>query len=230
MAYAPTNGLVGAQSVGDLFVPTTDAQFPLGQPLEAIDPIWGFGEFIYGKATAAHGVGRCVTLDQLFATTDIANAAGTNRPFYVACANMAIGSYGWYAQAGNRPVQVNATVAANAVVGVAAAGILGAGTTTKYAKNIQVQQSQTYAPTVANCFVTAGSKVIQLLPGTPMFVGLLVSGVGIPGGSSVAAVDPGGQQITLNNAATASGTVTLTFTWTGFSWMLLNRPFLDIAA
>ena len=230
MTYAFNEGYVGLPEAGDIFIPDTTQRCPLGQMVTGIDPFFGFVEAIYAQATAAHGVGRCVTLDQLFTTTDIANAAGTNRPFYVAIASMGIGTFGWYATGGQRPISVTATVAANAVIGATGAGQLGPGTTTKYAVGINVLQPSTYAPTKLNCTTQNGSKRVFVPSVDGLFVGLPVSGTGVQGGSTIAGIDPSQNMITLSATANATGSATLTFTWTGFVLALLNRPFLPLMA
>lgn len=227
--YSINEAYVGMQAIGDVTIPSTVQQCPLGQMVTGIDSYFGFGEFIYLNATAAHGVGRLVTWDGLFATTDVANAAGFGQPFAAAAANMPIGAYGWYAIGGIRPIQVNATVAIGSQLGVTAGGIAGAWTTTKGLGNAKVIQSQLYAPTVANVQTTNASKRIYLPGVTYQFVGLPITGTGIPGSTTISAVDPSQNILTLSNAATATGTATMTFTFTGFSLVQLNRPNLPSA-
>lgn len=66
--------------------------------------------------------------------------------------------------------------------------------------------------TVEDCKTTSGSNVVSStnsFTSTGVFVGQAVVGTGIPNGTTVSAVKS--TRITLSNAATASGTVTLSF-------------------
>jgi hypothetical protein len=225
--YVGNDGLVGAQPSSDIWVPSTDQNWPLGQMYNANDPGFGFGEFVYGKAAAAMGVGRCVYLTDLFVATDLPNTANTGTPVLFSAANMAINTYGWFRRAGMGPVAVNATVAAGVAIGVAAAGLLGTNAAGKQLLGARVLQSQLYAPTIANCQTQNGSKIIYGAGFPKVFVGLAVTGTGIPGSSTVTWVDPGGTSISLNNAATATGAATLTFTWTGFSLIYTDGAFIQ---
>jgi hypothetical protein len=225
--YVGLNGVIGIQPMSDLYTPSTDQLFPLGQCSEGIDPVFGFGEFMYGKASAAMGVGRAVFFDGTFNAADVPNTANTGAPVLFAAANMAINTFGWFRRGGMGPAQVNATVAAGTAIGIAAAGILGTNAAGKQLLNARVIQSQTYAPTVAACQTQNGDKRIFLNNIGGLFVGLTVTGTGIPGSTTITAVDPSGNMITLNNAATATGAVTLTFTWTGFTLIYADRAFVQ---
>jgi hypothetical protein len=215
---------IGNQPPTDIWTPDTVQKHALGEVFEGYSPDFGWGKFVYGKAAAAQEAGSVVVpTDLTWTMTDLPNTASQGFAVYVARANMASGAYGWYQFAGTCPVSASASVAAGAAVGVTAAGQIGAYSTLKAIIGVRVMQPSTYAPTKTGT-TTNGSKDIRLNDVTGLFVGLPVSGTGIAGGSTIAAIDPSGFQITLNNAATASGTVTLTFTHTGFLICNLNAP------
>jgi hypothetical protein len=61
---------------------------------------------------------------------------------------------------------------------------------------------------------------------------MALSGTGIPASTVVAALDPDGKRIymgsaiaTIDKLATATGSITLTGTYTGFGSGLINNPF-----
>jgi len=69
---------------------------PLGTIIQAVDPTYGTGEFIFLKGVASTAVGTLVTYDQTLATTTIAPATGGIGPVAVSMsANVAL-QYGWY--------------------------------------------------------------------------------------------------------------------------------------
>jgi len=221
------DGLVGAQPAGDIWVPTTDQNFPLGQRSLFYDPAFGYSECIYGKAAAAISIGRVVRPDGAWTFSDYPNTANLGSPWLANVAAMGINTFGWFRRSGAGPVQVNATVAAAAAIGLAAAGVLGTNTAGKQALNCLVIQPQTYAPTLTNCLTKNASKQVMVSSINGLFIGLPVSGTGIPGSTTIAGIDPSGNAITLNNAATATGQVTLTFTWTGFTWVFHADSFIQ---
>lgn len=220
-----TSGLVGAQPIGDLFVPSTTQQFPLGQIIEAVDPAFGAGSFIYGKAGSAIALpGRMNHFDYQYASFDVPNAAGVGRSVFVNKAKMLVNTYGWFQFFGQCPVQVNASVAIGAQLGVAAAGQAGATAATKGLTGMAVVQPSTYAPT-RTVLTTNGSPIIQVINGSTdgLFIGLAASGTGIAA-STITAISPDGNTLTLSANCTATGTVTGTFTYTGFVLALLTCP------
>ena len=78
-----------------------------------------------------------------------------------------------------------------------------------------------------------GSGVLMCPQGYDgLFVGIALSGTGIPASALAAALDPDGKRITMGSAigtfdktATATGSITLTGTYTGFGCGMINNPF-----
>lgn len=94
MAYTPTNNRLGVQPIG---LNSTTQNETLGTIVDAEDPTFGFGEFIYLKGVASTVVGSLVTYDPVNATTTLCpNTANLAQPVAVAMsANVAL-QYGWY--------------------------------------------------------------------------------------------------------------------------------------
>lgn len=93
MAYTKSSQLIGAQPIDGT---DTTQNHPLGKVVDASDPVYGAGQFIYLKGVASTAVGSWVTFNADDGTTALlaANAIG---PVGVAMsANTAATSYGWY--------------------------------------------------------------------------------------------------------------------------------------
>lgn len=92
MAFRTLDSLIGSQPIA-----TTDTvqNHPLGLTVEAIDPVYGAGEFIYLKGVASTAVGSWVLYNPddysttLLAANDIGSVA-------VAMSANVASQYGWY--------------------------------------------------------------------------------------------------------------------------------------
>ncbi len=93
MAFSSTT-LVGGQAIAD--VSTTKKQ-PLGTIIQAVDPTYGTGEFIYLKGVGSTIVGSIVNYDDTFQTAlDTAAVSGPSRPLAIAMGAIVADRYGWY--------------------------------------------------------------------------------------------------------------------------------------
>lgn len=93
MAWKIRNGLIGSQPIADT---STVQNHPVGTIVDADDPTYGAGEFIYLKGATSTIVGDWVTYNADDGTTArlVANAVG---PVGISMsANAASTSYGWY--------------------------------------------------------------------------------------------------------------------------------------
>lgn len=223
--YAPLGGLVGNQQPIDVFVPDTTARFGLGMFQDMYDPYYGFGSFVYAKAAQACGVGRLCFMDTSWNATDIPNTANTGYPIYTARANMAINTYGWFQFAGQAPWLATASVAAGTAFGLTGAGTVGANSAGKQILNARVVKAGTATIVIAGVQTNNGSPIIRLPNIEGLFVGLTASGTGISG--TITAIDPSQNQLTLSANASASGTISATFTWTNFLGVITNGAFVQ---
>lgn len=111
--------LIGAQPIADT---DTVQRHQLGTIVQAIDPVYGAGEFIYLQGVAATAIGSWVTYNQDDNTTAllVANAIG---PVAVAMSANVAGQFGWYQIGGKAIGLVLAGFVDNAnVYGTATAG------------------------------------------------------------------------------------------------------------
>lgn len=229
-------GPAGTQPLNDWFAPDTTQRNVLGSVVTAVDPFWGYGEFMYVKSNDAILKGSlCIVgTPPTYLATLTPNTANLGQSFGVAVAPMASGTFGWIQISGAAVYKTNATVAANAAIGVAAAGILGTNAAGKQALNVVNVKSATATATVTADTVT-GSYVLNTQGYDGFFLGMALSGTGIPASTVAAKMDADGRKIYMGSAigtvgdklATATGSITLTGTYTGFGLGLLSRPFVQ---
>lgn len=228
-AISPT---VGTQPFNDWFIPDTTQRQPLGMEVTGVDPFWGAGTFLYLKSGDAVLKGSAVMWDEVFSASLLPSAVTQGFPFAIAMAPAASGVYFWAQIRGRAVYKTNATVAADGVLAVAAAGILGATATGKQVLGIRNRIAATGTKTVtAN--TQNGTNVLFCPQGYDgIFLGMALSGTGIPASTVAAGLDPDGRRIYTGSAiatlgdknSTATGQITLTGTYTGYGSGLINCP------
>lgn len=241
MRLAPINGLTGRLlDFGDSSDQTD--RFNLGTniycaPTDGVDtgtnvPNWGMCEVIWVRSTSSStfNPGRLLTLDKDYTIADVPNTGNTGRQVYVSLSKWAAGNvttqYGWVLRAGICPVQFAVAATAGAVF----VGAAGQATPTAAAgKQILNAVTLIAAASAFTRTITTqnGSGIVKLSRTNGIFFDITVSGTGVPASTEVSAIDPSGQQITINNNATATGTVTGTFTPTGYGIVHLDRAFVQ---
>jgi hypothetical protein len=112
MTYSVQNPILGVQPIA---VTGTTAMHPLGTRVQANDPSYGAGEFIYLKGLADTAVGTWVTFNQDDNSTTLlaANAIG---PVAVAMSANVASQYGWYQVYGKAVGKALASYADNGLV------------------------------------------------------------------------------------------------------------------
>lgn len=230
--FAAISGLSGYQPFNDWFAPDTTARQPLGTTVTAVDPFWGAGKFLYVKSNDAILKGSVCMWDEVYQAALLPSVVTQGFPFGIAMAPMASGTYGWIQLEGRAVYKTNATVAADGVLAIAAAGILGATATGKQVLNIRNRISATGTKTFSNVGTVTNTSVLFVPAGYDgAFLGMALSGTGVPGSTVVAALDPDGKRIymgsaigTIDKLATATGGTTLTGTYTGYGSGMINNP------
>ena len=92
--YTPITTLLGLQPIA---VTSTIQNHPEGTIVEAQDPTYGGGEFIYLKGVASTVVGSLVTYDPVNHTTTLSpNTANLAQPVAVAMSANVASQWGWY--------------------------------------------------------------------------------------------------------------------------------------
>jgi hypothetical protein len=230
VAISPT---VGNQPFNDWFDPDTTQRQPLGMEITGFDNYWGAGTFLYVKSADAILKGSAVMWDESFNAALLPSAVTQGFPFGIAMSPLPSGEYGWIQVCGRAVYKTNATVAADGIMAIAAAGILGATATGKQVIGIRNRIAATGTVT-ATAQTNANSNVLYFPQGYDgFFLGITITGTGINASATVAAaLDPDGKRIYVGTAigtatgrnSTATGLVTLTGTYTGFGSGIINRP------
>jgi hypothetical protein len=231
--------LIGSQPIGNYFAPDTTQRQPVGTILASLDPFWGGGEYIYGKANATLNQGQVCVWDASWQFTALPNTANQGRSIAFATYPMTAGQYGWFKISGRCVANSTASVAAGSLVGITAAGQLGAaGVAGKAIFNATSDQAATATITKANTQTTNGSPLLRVSNSDGLFVGLAISGTGIPASTYVGAISSDGRTLTMTQSdlatgqnATASGSITLTGTMndgtTFYNVVQCDRPFAE---
>lgn len=225
--------ILGTQPVGNFFQPDNIQRQPLGQTLSVSDPFYGGQELIYLAipTSTALNVGHAVTWDVNNRIVALPNTANQGVP--VAFALNAVASdatniqYGWFLIEGQALCWSNASVAAAALIGVVATGQLGANSAGKEVLGARVAAAATTTVVKANTRTQSGSTVIIPTTTDGWFVGMAITGTGIAASSVITAIGDL-NRVTLNNAATATGSVSVTGTrndGTNFwNLVVIDRP------
>ena len=227
--YAPVNPLAGFGPVNDLMTPDTTQRFAAGMVVDAVDPYFGFGRFIYMQAGAAYDPGTLVTIvDQTFLTAALAVTANLGQNFYVVRQVMpAVNSWGWFQSEGIAPVRVDVGVAAGAAIGIGTtAGRATTNAAGKQLLGVTVLKAATFTLTKLGQ-TYAGQKWIDVSNVDGLFKGLAISGTGVGAASVVNTLDAGGTRVTGTVVSTASAAITVTFTYTGYNLVHLGCPHLQ---
>lgn len=231
--FSAITPFAGTQPFNDWFSPDTTQRQVLGTVVEAVDPFWGTGRFLYIKSNDAILKGSLVAWDETYQGVLLPNTANQGFSFGVAMAPMASGTFGWIQLEGRAVYKTNATVAADAAIGVAAAGIAGTNTAGKQLLGVRNRVAATGTKTFSNTVTTNNTNVLYVPNGYDgAFLGMALSGTGIPASTVVAGLDPDGKRIYTGSAigtfgdknSTASGSITLTGTYTGYGSGILNGP------
>jgi hypothetical protein len=231
--FSSVNPVAGTQPFNDWFAPDTVQRNQLGIRITAVDPFWGQGTFMYIKSADAILKGSLVMWDESYNGALLPSTALQGFPFGVAMAPMASGTYGWVQLEGRAVYKTNATVAADTAIAVAAAGIAGTLAAGKQLVNVRNRVAATGTKTfTAN--TQNGTNVLFCPSGYDgAFLGMALSGTGIPASTVVAGLDPDGKRIYTGSAigtfgdknSTATGQITLTGTYTGYGSGVINNPF-----
>ena len=231
--FAAISPTLGTQPFNDWFAVDTVQRQPLGMTVTAVDPFWGLGKFMYLKSNDAILKGSLVAWDEVYQGVLLPSAVTQGFPWGVAMTPAASGTYFWIQLEGRAVYKTNATVAADGVVAVAAAGILGATATGKQLIGVRNRIAATGTKTIALTNTTNGTGVLVCTNGYDgIFLGMALSGTGIPASTVAAALDPDGKRIYTGSAigttgdknSTATGSITLTGTYTGYGSGMINNP------
>lgn len=210
-----------------------------GVPLPCSDNVFGGGEVLFARASAAiRQYGLCVLTPVWDSTaktftqnmSECPNTANLGRAVYVAQGTgaMAAGDYGWFMRSGCIPINGTATVAVDTTFGIAAAGQVGANTAGKQILNARVVGAATLT-VVKSGIGASGDNLIYVNDTDGWFVGGYLSGTGVGASTIITALDPLGKwaRVSVANSAAVAGTVTQTNNNATIFWNIahIDRPF-----
>lgn len=245
-------GVTGVTASGYLGPGSISTFMPNGVVVAGYDNFWGGVEFMYCFFNSTVAAWAPVTIKPsnavanftnkfVFTAAAVANTANQSRPLGIAIQQMAAGQFGWVAVSGLCPVLSTASVAADASLGITGAGTLGATSAGKEIENLVGVQPATTTVVKANATILSGSPIVQLTGNNTVdgwFVGVALTGTGIPANAVVQNIDPDGRRITMSTGpgvagsalnATASGGISITGTYNDgtnfYNIVQLNRPF-----
>lgn len=215
--YVSTN-LVGQPQFKISAGGSASADFMVGAEVQAVDPYFGAATLLYGKAngdisryalcvaSATVGTGSA-SLGFIVAP----NTAGTGASVVVALAALTSGEYGWFLKSGAVPVLSTANLAAAALPALSGAGTIGA-----LANGKQILGARVVAPSTSTLAKTAtgnvGSNTLHVSSSDGWFVGMAVTGTGIPASTTITEISAGQNKVMISNALTAlPSTVTGTY-------------------
>lgn len=112
MAFTIRNPIIGVQQIADT---STTQQHPLGMEVQAVDPVYGEGTFVYAKGVASTAVGSWALMASDDGSTSLL-AANDIGPVGIAMSANVANQYGWYQRTGKAVGKVLASYADNALV------------------------------------------------------------------------------------------------------------------
>tara|TARA_A100001391_G_scaffold203677_1_gene196704 strand:- start:1584 stop:2315 length:732 start_codon:yes stop_codon:yes gene_type:complete len=228
--------LLGSQPVGNFFIPDNVQRHVLGTVLGANDPYWGGQEVVYLAIPASTPLvtGTPVVWDVANSVIAVPNTANLGMPLALSLNAVPTSTsvqYSWFVIEGRTVAASNASVAAASPIGIAAAGRLGANTAGKQVLNARVNAAATTTVVKTNVATQSGSPLLRTSQGNTdgWFVGVVVTGTGIPASTTIIAIDPDNRTVTMSANATATGNVTVTGTYNDgtifYNVVTIDRPF-----
>lgn len=221
--------------------PQPGAIFPCA-PTEGIEtttsvPNWGYAEVmaVVNRSSSTFIPGKLVQVDKSYGIALNATTDNTGAPLAVTLTNFAAGDVttqiGWVLISGQAPV----TFSVAATAGQVFLGTAGNATPTANTGG-QILNATTLiaaAGTFGRTGVTTSGNPFVRCKTNGLYPGLAISGTGIPGSSVISSIDPSGLGFYIGSAvgtavnATATGSVTVTFTHTGYGIVQMTRPFVQ---
>lgn len=228
---------VEAADVASGYIP----KIPVGTIATFLDPFWGGLDCIRLSVpvSTAVRVGSISTLTSTYSYVAVPNTANLGQSLAMCSvdvsSNATFVQYAWFVIAGKYPVLSGASVAADTAFGITAAGSAGAIAAGKQILNARVQVAAT-TTVVKTASTQNGSPFIKVSNSDGWFVGLALTGTGIPATTSIGAISADGTVITLvdtgtttTDNATATGSVSVTATYNDgtrfWNTVTMDRPF-----
>lgn len=215
---------------------------PVGTIVVFNDPFWNGLECIRLAipVSTAVRVGTLSTLTNTYSFVAVPNTALLGQSVAMSLndipSNASFVQYAWFVIAGRYPVLSTASVAADTAFGITGAGTVGANTAGKEILNARIQQAATATVVKTSVNTVSGSPTLRVSNSDGWFVGLAITGTGIPASTSIGSIDASGTLVgmvstgtTTAQNATATGSVSVTATYNDATrfWNVatMQRPF-----
>lgn len=232
MNYVALDDVVGLYQPNFVYVVDTTKRVQTGMVVTAYDSYWGWGEFMYGKATATIGMGGlCTILPTLtsgqleYQMTTASQVASAARPYCVAMASFTVGQYGWFAISGLVPMKTATALAAGASMALTATpGSVGTATATFGVQGATTVLPATTTVIKTGCSGRAGDFSFNIPNGEGWFIGATLTGTGVGASAKVVSISPDQRLVTVDVANAAAVTGSVTATYTGYIMGLISRP------
>lgn len=234
MNYSGVDSIIGIYQPNFVYAVDTTQRVRTGFLYSAIDSYWGYGEFIYGKATATIPSGSICSMNyvltngalELQMTAQATGVANGGNPLAVAMTNFTVGQFGWYCVGGLVPMATTTSIANGVKIGLSqtTAGRANTFATTFGVLNaISILASATTV-VKTGCKGNSGDFNITIPNAEGWFIGCVLTGTGVGASALVTNVSPDGRTVTVSVANSAAVTGSVTATYTGFIVAQINRP------
>lgn len=198
----------------------------LGRVTDGSDSSGFGGKYVYAKAGGTIAMGNIVVFDAGWSAVVCPTAANTGRAIAVAMSAMTVGQFGWFQTEGMAVMSASASVAAGVTIGATTAGNVGANSAGRQVLGAVSVVASTGTTVKSSTTINGSTNLV--VPNTDgWFVGITLTGTGIPASTTVTVIGADGKYVTMNNAATANGTVSVTGTNTGFILAHISRPIIQ---
>lgn len=226
MTYRFDDEVLGYPPIEQILpAPASISAIPLspGFNAKAEDPVWGPGEFIFGRISAGIRIyGGCMALPVWDVTNKVYTynflewtaTANASRPYYIFQGNRAgvAGEYGWFQMSGRSPLNCTSSIAAGTAV-----GHNGAGQGTADAATFGIDGALVITPATQTVVAfgqgASGDTRINLASTAGFIIGGYVSGTNVGAAAIITAVDQNGKFILVSvaNSGAVSSNVTVTY-------------------
>jgi len=225
----------GAADLVPVTTPVTPPRISPGTIVQANDPFWGGGEFIYLQmpASTAAKVGAILAYDTAtaFLSSLVPNTTLLGKALAILVnplVSSAVPQFGWAQISGYGPVWSSASVAANTAIGIVAAGQGGALAAGKQIIGMRVTAPATGTTVIKTCGVGNGSPILATPNSDGLIPGMLLSGTGIPATTFINSIGVDGKSLVMSNNATASNFTAITAAYATatdfYNLCVFNRP------
>lgn len=189
-------------------------------------PNGGGAQFMYVRGAATFAVGRAVHINKDLNLLDVPATGNTGRPVYIVMSPFSSAApFGWVCVSGIVPALFSVAATVGAVFGGTAGNLTPTAAAGRHLLNATTLIAADSTWTKPATQTRNGSAFVRVSDVSGLFPGLTVSGTGISG--TILAVDQDGREVKLSANASATGSITMTLTPTGYGIVQINNAFVQ---